>query len=558
MTTLSGVGVSPGRVIGPVRTMPKAVGEPSSEPSADPGGEIERLRAAAQAVHDHLQQRARQAAEAGRADAEAVLDATAHMATDPELAKAAGKLIDSGASAEYAVWTAGGTIAAKLTALGGYMAERAGDVADVRARIVAELHGDPAPGVPDSDTPFILAAADLAPADTAALDPSRVIGIVTSGGGPQSHTAILARAHGIPAVVAVRGAGRLVDGDDVYLDGATGTVVTDPGPDERARAARARTTHIPEFDGAGRLADGRPVELLANIGSPDDAGPAAASGAQGIGLFRTEFCFLGRDTEPASSEQVDAYRRVFEAFGEKKTVVRTLDAGADKPLPFLTDPDEPNPALGVRGFRTAGTHADVLRRQLAAIASAGADCDADVRVMAPMVATPEEAREFAELCRRAGLTTSGVMIEVPAAALRSEPILRAVDFASLGTNDLVQYTMAADRELSALADLSDPWQPAVLQLVAATVRGAEAAGGKPVGVCGEAAADPALAVVLAGLGVSSLSMSPAAIPAVSAVLRSTDFAGARELAALAVDAESAAAGKRAVRAGLPVLADLGL
>lgn len=439
------------------------------------------------------------------------------------------------------------------------MAERAGDVADVRARIVARLRGDQPPGIPESDTPFILAADDLAPADTAALDPEHVIGIVTSGGGPQSHTAILARAHEIPAAVAVRGADALADGDVVYLDGTAGIVTADPGPGEYARVAEAAAASIPEFDGAGRLADGHPVELLANIGTPDDAEPAASSGAEGIGLFRTEFCFLGRETEPTPEEQAEAYRRVFESFPGRKVVVRTLDAGADKPLPFLTDRTEPNPALGVRGFRTADARADVLRRQLGAVAAARSACpDVDVRVMAPMIATAEEAGAFAELCRDADLPTSGVMIEVPAAALKAESILRAVDFASVGTNDLTQYTMAADRELSALASLSDPWQPAVLRLVADTVEGAGAAGGKPVGVCGEAAADPALAVVLVGLGVSSLSMSRASIRAVSAVLRSIDLSDARRLAADAVEAESAAAGRAAVRVGLPALDTLGL
>lgn len=560
MATYEGVGVSPGRVIGHVRTMPRAIIAPPADKSADPRREPDRLRGAVEAVQYELQRRALHAADAGKDEARSILEVTAQMASDPALSAAAEVLMRDGYTADYAIWQAGAEFADKLAALGGYMAERSGDVVDVRARIVARLRGEPPPGIPDSETPYILAAHDLAPADTAVLDAALVLGIVTSGGGPQSHTAILARALGLPAAVGVRGADELSDGDIVYLDGRSGIVTTDPGPAEAARVAAALSASVPEFDGTGRLGDGHAVGLLANIGTADEAQRAAASGAEGVGLFRTEFCFLGRDTEPSAGEQEDAYSHVFAAFAGRKVVIRTLDAGADKPLPFLAGgADEPNPALGIRGFRVTGLHADVIARQLDAIAAAAANTPgADVSVMAPMIATVEEARQFADMCGVAGLPVCGVMVEMPAAALGAASILRAVDFASLGTNDLTQYTMAADRELAELASLSDPWQPAVLRLVDQTSRGAMAAGGKPVGVCGEAAADPALAVVLVGLGVSTLSMSPGAIPAVSAVLRSTDLPTARRLASTAVDAESAAAGKAAVRAGLPVLDTLGL
>lgn len=402
----------------------------------------------------------------------------------------------------------------------------------------------------------MLAARDLAPADTATLDPARVLAIVTSEGGPTSHTAILARALGIPAVVGAAGAVDLADDARVLVDGGKGEVVLDPSDDQVARA-EALAAQVRTFDGHGRTRDGHPVPLLANIGNPDGAQPAADAGAEGVGLFRTEFCFLDRNQAPTVDEQVAAYRRVLAAFPGKKVVVRTLDAGADKPLPFLTATDEPNPALGVRGLRTASRDPDVLEDQLTAIARAAAAESAEVWVMAPMVATVEETEDFVARCTAHGLGTAGVMVEVPSAALLSGPILARAAFASIGTNDLTQYAMASDRLLGSLATLSTSWQPAVLHLVAATCRGG-AQQGRPVGVCGEAAADPALAVVLVGLGVATLSMSPRALPDVAAVLASVTREECTRLAQRALVAETADAARAEIRAALPVLEELGL
>ncbi|MCH6472169.1 putative PEP-binding protein [Sinomonas terrae] len=568
MQQFHGVGVTPGRVVGPVRQMPAPVREPSAGAPAGVSAEAEaeRIRAASKAVQASLKARAG----AASGDAKAVLEATALMAADPMLVKGAVKLLGPDAaggprSAERAVWESGAAVAEKLKSLGGYMAERAADVLDVRARIVAELTGAPAPGIPDSPAPFVLAAEDLAPADTATLDPAKVLALVTSGGGPQSHTAILARALGLPAVVAAPGVEAIPDGTLVYVDAAAGQVVPGPGEPERAAAAAwaARASALASFDGHGRLADGHPVPLLANVATGPDAARAAAAGAEGVGLLRTEFAFLDRDTEPTHAEQVAAYGAVFAHFASKKVVIRTLDAGADKPLPFLTNTDEPNPALGVRGYRTDAASPGVLARQLAAIADAAAQHEADVWVMAPMVSTPEEAAAFTALAHAAGLPVAGVMVEVPSAALTAGHVLAHADFASLGTNDLTQYAMAADRMLGPLAALNDPWQPAVLHLVKATTDGAAAAAAatgtpKPVGVCGESAADPALAVVLAGLGVTTLSMTPRAIPAVAHVLATTTLPQAQHLAALALAAPTADAARTAVRTHLPALADLGL
>ncbi|THJ65482.1 phosphoenolpyruvate--protein phosphotransferase [Arthrobacter echini] len=558
MENLAGVGVSPGRVIGPVRHMPKAVGEPPADERNDsPEAANDALLAASKTVQEELERRAG----AATGNAKAVLQATSLMAADPMLLKSAKKLIDRGASAERAAWEAGASVAEMLHNLGGYMAERTADVLDVRSRIVAELRGLPAPGIPSSDTPFVLVAEDLAPADTATLDPALVLALVTSGGGPQSHTAIIARSLGLPAVVAASGVERIEEGTSVFVDGAAGTISLDPGADEEAAAAayRAAAAALTVFDGDGVTADGHKVPLLANVGGARDAVQAAEANAQGVGLLRTEFCFLGRDTEPTAEEQVEAYRGVFDAFPGQKVVVRTLDAGADKPLPFLTDTTEPNPALGVRGYRTDLTSPGVLERQLAAIADAAAQASADVWVMAPMISTAQEAADFAALCAAAGLRTPGVMVEVPSAALTAEAILGEVSFASLGTNDLTQYTMAADRQLGSLAALNNSWQPALLRMVHLTVEGSTAEGhAKPVGVCGEAAADPALAVVLVGLGISTLSMTPRALAAVGAVLNSVTLADAQRIAGIALAAPTATEARARTRAELPILDTLGL
>ncbi|HEX9225917.1 MAG TPA: phosphoenolpyruvate--protein phosphotransferase [Arthrobacter sp.] len=561
MQNFPGVGVSPGRIIGTIRQMPKPVSEPPAGEQLPAGVTAEdataALKAAAKAVHDELKARA----ETVSGDGKAVLEATALMATDTMLLKSAAKLIGRGTSSQRAIWEAGGSVSEMLHNLGGYMAERATDVLDVRARIVAELRGVPAPGIPSSPTPFILIAEDLAPADTATLDPEKILALLTAGGGPQSHTAIIARSLGLPAVVAATGVDQLADGTEVYVDGAAGLITADPDDSQRAAAEHwaATASLLADFDGTGATADGHLVPLLANVGGAKDAVAAAKLNAQGVGLFRTEFCFLERDTEPTVDEQAAAYKGVFDAFPGKKVVLRTLDAGADKPLPFLTDATEPNPALGVRGYRTDFTTPGVLERQLQAIARAERESEADVWVMAPMISTAEEAARFATLCAAAGIKTPGVMVEVPSAALTAEAILREVGFASLGTNDLTQYAMAADRQLGPLAALNTPWQPAVLRLVGLTVEGSAAEGhNKPVGVCGEAAADPALAVVLTGLGVSTLSMTARSLAAVAAVLKTVTLAEAQELAKLALSAPSATEARAWVRAKLPVLEELGL
>lgn len=412
----------------------------------------------------------------------------------------------------------------------------------VRWPAIAVCLGRPMPGVPQPGHPYLLAAQDLAPADTADLDPELVLGLVTESGGPTSHSAIVARSLGLPAVVGCAGILTVPDGTEIAVDGATGEVQIAPDRFTVAQAAQReheRRNRLARSTGPGRTADGHPVALLANIGSARDM----TDTTEGVGLFRTELLYLGRITPPSIEEQVATYTEVFAAANEGKVVVRTLDAGADKPVPFLRQPDEPNPALGIRGLRLDRRHPTMLDDQLTAIAEAARVTGAQVSVMAPMVATVAEAAAFVARCRARGLSQAGVMIEVPAAALQVRQLVRVVDFLSIGTNDLSQYVFAADRQCGELADLLDPWQPALLQLVAACAEAGRAAD-IPVGVCGEAAADPVLAPVLVGFGVSSLSMAANAVPAVRQALAAYTLAECRQFAEIALTADDPAAAVR--------------
>ena len=512
--TLQGLGVSHGVAIGEVRHMRTAALEPSAEriPGQDPDREQVRARQAVDAVAADLIARGTLAG----GEAQAVLEAQALMAQDPELMSDVDRRIVDGSTAERGVYEAFDSYRELLAGAGDYMAGRVADLDDVRNRIVARLMGVPMPGVPDSEQPYVLVARDLAPADTALLDPALVLGFVTQEGGPTSHSAILARALGVPAVVALPGAVELPEGTVIAVDGGTGEVFVEPGAETRSaleRTAADRATALSGATGPGRTADGHPVPLLANIGGPADLRAALDAGAEGIGLFRTEFLFLEDSRQaPSTAKQVAAYRKVLEAFPEGRVVVRVLDAGADKPLDFLTPADEPNPALGVRGLRTLLDHPDVLRAQLTALSQAAEGLSVQLEVMAPMVADRADAKAFADACHEAGLTAKvGAMVEIPSAALRARSILAEVGFLSLGTNDLAQYTFAADRQVGAVSRLQDPWQPALLDLVALAADGARAEG-RSCGVCGEAAADPLLACVLTGLGVTSLSMGATSIP----------------------------------------------
>ncbi|AXG76619.1 phosphoenolpyruvate--protein phosphotransferase [Streptomyces paludis] len=548
--TVSGLGVGRSAAVAPlvlVRAAPAI--PPDARRPLDPAEAPAALGLARRALAEVAADFTERAAAAPGALGD-VLRSTSGMAADPELADRVRARIEEGQGPAVAVDGAIAEIIALLTAAGGLFAERSTDLTSVRDHTVARVLGLPAPGLPELRGPSVVCAVDLSPADTASLDLTKVAALVTESGGPTGHTAIIARQLGIPCVVRAAGATRIPEGTVVAVDAANGTITPDPGQalvdSLRARAEGERA--LAEDTSPGATADGHPVALLANVGTVDDIERLGPSAAEGVGLFRTEVLFLDAVRAPSREQQTPVYAHAFAAAKGARTVVRTLDAGADKPLAFATQEDEENPALGVRGYRLVRTLPELLEEQLAALGEAtralpAAD-RAQVWVMAPMISTPEEARIFARLARAHGIETVGAMIEVPAAALRADAILAEVDFVSLGTNDLAQYTMAADRLDGALTDLLDPWQPAVLSLVAATAR-AGTATRKPVGVCGESASDPLMALVLTGLGVTSLSMSAPALPAVRHALRHHPLSQCRAMAEAALSAPTAPQARQA-------------
>ena len=541
---IKGVGIGRGVAVGPVIRMAAALPEPSDAPRADSvsaESEIERVTKSLALVNADLNRRAEEAAngDEGAKQAAPILQAIAMFASDPALAQSINTLIERGKTAERAVLEGFGAVEEMFKAIGGYQGERAADLHDVGQRVIADLMGVPAPGVPVSDTPFVLVAEDLSPADTAGLDLDKTLAIVTSQCGPTSHTAILARARGIVAVVSAAGADDLKNGETVIVNAAESTITTEPSDEQvaAAEAAKAKAAKAKELRGKpGATKDGYHIPLLANVGKPSDGKTALEYGAEGVGLFRSEFLFIGNAEPPSVEEQTKAYAELLAQFPGKKVVIRMLDAGADKPLPFLTPEDEPNPALGLRGLRTLRTHMNVLEGQLKALAAADAQTDADLWVMAPMVADAHEAAYFVKLGKSFGLKKVGVMAEVPSIALMADQVAKVADFVSIGTNDLTQYTLAADRTLGSVANYQTAWHPAVLRAIK-LIADAGNANGMPVGVCGEAAADPDLAVVLTGIGVNSLSMTPVALDDVRAELAGVTLEEAQEKAAKALNGD---------------------
>ncbi|MEU1204266.1 phosphoenolpyruvate--protein phosphotransferase [Nocardia sp. NPDC005825] len=541
-----GVAAAPGIAIGSVKWLAAA---PVTSPDDAPGSDVEAEIARAETAFETVAGRYSAQALAAAGPAADILFMTSALAADPALLDQVRAEIRGGTPTAHSVTRAVAHFGEQLTALGGMMAERASDLRDVGQRVVAELLGVDPPGIPDSTTPFILAAQDLAPADTATLDPERVIGLLTVAGGPTSHTAILAKALGIPAVVAAPEAVGIAEGTEIVLDGTAGVVELEPSAARRQEVSAFRARQADAPTGPGRTSDGHPVPLLANVGSAADALLAVELGAEGVGLFRTEFLFLDRKSAPTVAEQTERYAEIFRVMGDRPVIVRTLDAGSDKPLPYLDLPDEENPALGVRGLRLSSVDEGTLLGQLAAIQAAVEQTGTPVKVMAPMVATAEEAAYFAARARAAGLETPGIMIEIPAAALRSEQLGAEVEFFSIGTNDLSQYLFGADRMSAAVAALHDPWQPALAATIALAVAGAAKQGVK-VGVCGESASNPDFACVLVGLGVETLSMAPRSLAGVRARLASVTRARCEAAAAAVVSARTAADALSAARAAL--------
>ena len=551
-TSLRGTPVVPG-----VAYAPAVVATASVSPDAvaafeksdlDPDAALAAYDAAVAATAEGLSARAGTASGA----AAEVLTATAALARDKGLRSAVRQRLTAGDPLLAALASSVEQFAGVFTQLGGLTAERVTDLHDIERRVVARLVGEPEPGVPVADRRAVLLAEDLAPADTAGLDAATVVALVTEKGGATSHTAIIARQLGIPCVVGVAGLRDVAEGTPLLVDGTTGEVTVEPDvadAERRVRGAQeAREAHS-RWAGPGRTADGTSVKLLANVADGASAASAGAGPVEGVGLFRTELSFLGRSDEPSVEEQTEVYSAVLAPFaGDRHVVVRTLDAGSDKPIAFATLEGEENPALGVRGLRLSLGNPGLMERQLEGIARAARATGTETWVMAPMVATVAEARGFADLVRAHGLK-AGAMVEIPSAALLAHQLLAVVDFLSIGTNDLTQYTMAADRMTTDLAHLTDPWQPAVLQLVAITAEAGRIAG-KPVGICGEAAADPVPAPALVGMGVTSLSMALSAVRPVGAALAAVTMDACEQAAEAALGASDPMAAREAVRAVL--------
>ena len=439
-----------------------------------------------------------------------IVEAQIQIAKDPALRKKIFSALERDVPLLVAIADACDEFKVLFNRLGGLYAERISDLEDIVGRISASVAGLEPPGIPRSDRPFILVAEDLAPADTATLDPVMVLGIVLSKGGPTCHAAIIARSLEIPTVVAVAELDKVQSGDLVLVDGEFGSISV--GVDELEAREMISKSEVYLFDsisfGPCRFKDGAAYQLLGNVGTKREIEQIDADSVDGVGLFRTEFLFLNRSIEPTIEEQRRYYSELFTKFEGKTVTVRTIDAGADKPLPFLGLSTEANPALGVRGFRVIATNRDVIERQLEAISLAESVSGAEVSVMAPMISTVAEAVEFVEIARSHAIARAGIMVEVPSAVLCAEELLDVCDFVSIGTNDLAQYLFAADRESPHLARLQDPWNSALLRAIQ-IVSEAGLKKGKPVSVCGEAAADPFYAAILVGLGVTSLSVGSA-------------------------------------------------
>jgi multiphosphoryl transfer protein len=552
--TLTGVPASAGLAFGPAHHLHAATAPPPDRAADDPARERERLDEARATARTAIERdRDTVASRAGKAEA-AIFDAHLALLDDEAMLDPAQQAIDAGATAERAFYDAAQQVAEFYRALAEpLLQERAADVLDVGRRVVSALTGEPATA---TDTTGIVIAGELTPGDAAMLDPNRVTGIATAHGTATAHAAILARALGLPAVV---GLGdtilQIPDGTTVLIDGEAGTLQVDPPDDtkrdaaeRRDRAERRRASARERAHEAGATRDGTRIEVFANLGSANEARKAVELGAEGVGLLRTEFLFLDRAELPDEDEQAETLRAIAKTLDGRPLVVRTLDAGADKPLPALPMPPEANPFLGVRGIRLALARPEVLATQLRAILRVAAEGH-PLKVMLPMVATLDEIRAARAALDQARADTGidaplefGIMIEIPAAALTATRLAEHVDFFSIGTNDLTQYTMAAERGDERLAPLLTGPQPAVLRLVKATVEAASAHG-RWVGVCGELAGDPASAILFAGVGVTELSMAPALVPEVKAALRGVDVEQARAAAEAAIASDSATAAR---------------
>ena len=558
---IRGVPAAPGVAHGPYLRFERAPLRHDAH-ATDPATEVTRLRAACEVVAKSRERVADELRRSGHANEARIFDAHAEMARDPALLDdAIARITTSHESASSAIAAAAAVVAEQLRALDdATLAGRASDVLDVGDRIAREVAGLPAATI-ELVVPSIIVADDLPPSLTATLPRDRLLAIVLEGSSPTAHAAILARAYGIPAVVGASRLrevlGRVGPAAHLAVDGATGEVIVAPDAetiasfDARGRdIARDRAGALADAELPAITRDGTIVQLLANIGSVRESAAARALGATGVGLFRTEFLFLERPTAPSEDEQADAYGEVAAAFAPNPVTVRLLDVGGDKPISYLPMPREENPFLGQRALRLAGTYRELFVAQLRACYRAATR--GRVKVMAPMVADAADTRLFIDLAREArtslaatdrGEVELGVMLEIPSAVLSADTYFARLSFASLGTNDLLQYTLAADRGNAALERYRDGLHPAHLALVRMAVEAARRHGIE-LSVCGEMAGDPVAALVLVGLGVRYLSMTSASIPAVKRAIRAAALADL-EREALAALGEMSAESVRA-------------
>ncbi|MFI6073534.1 phosphoenolpyruvate--protein phosphotransferase [Actinoplanes sp. NPDC051343] len=543
-TVMNGQAASPGIAIGPVWHLQGGTPQIPDTPPQDAATEQHRLNDALASVRADIEAvKSVTTQEIGPAEAE-IFDAHLLLLDDADILDEAHRRIRDGETAPRAWATATERTAAAFQALDDpYLQARAADVHAVGDQVLRALLGITAAPL---NREGILVAPELTPAEAAALDPATVTGVLLAYGSPTSHGAILARTRGTPAVVGLGPAVLEVpDGAFVVFDGGTGEVVIEPGADrraafrERAAAQEQRRKHaFDRSEGPAVSRDGVTVSVGANVGSVADAAAAAAYGADMAGLVRTEFLFLDRDAAPDADEQEATYRAIAAALGGRRITLRTLDVGGDKPLRYLPGPAEENPFLGVRGLRHSLAHPDLLAIQLQAMVRVARDHPVDI--MFPMVSTVDEVIAARRVLGQVPETLRvGIMIEVPAAALKAAAFAPYVDFVSIGTNDLTQYTLAAERGNPALASLADGLDPGVLRLIDTVCRAAR--GHFEVAVCGELAADPAAVEILTGLGVHELSMAPPAIPAVKELVRGLDLKEAAARAATALTLPSAAA-----------------
>ncbi|MGC0150878.1 phosphoenolpyruvate--protein phosphotransferase [Chromobacterium vaccinii] len=550
--SLPGVAASPGLAIGTVRVLAgEQLQVPDRPISLAEGGD--RLHQALADTRRQLSQLA-DATQATLGAAEAgIFRAQAELLNDTDLITLSCQLMVAGHGVEWSWHQAVERLAEKISALGNPMlAARAADLRDVGRRVLLQL--DPSlqtRASADFGPDTLLLAADLAPSDTAALDLSRIKGLATAHGGPTAHTAILARTLGLPALVAAGSALLdVADGSPAILDGDAGRLYLNPSDadldsarDWQRRQRDERDKQQAQRQQAGQTADGRRIEIAANINRPDQAAAALDAGAEGVGLMRTEFLFLEREAAPDEDEQLQTYLAMQQALQGRPLIVRALDIGGDKQVPYLNLPREDNPFLGMRGARLLLSRRELLEPQLRALYRA-AKAGKPLSIMFPMISSLKEITRLKGLCEGvrkeldAPQLPIGIMVEVPAAALLADQFAPYVDFFSIGTNDLTQYALAMDRQHPELAAEADSLHPAVLRLIRQTVEGA-AAHKRWVGVCGGLAGDPHGAAVLAGLGVDELSMSPNDIAAVKAMLRRHDHARLRELAEQALACDSA-------------------